>query len=217
MCEPFMRNHQYNSIIKQLGILQHTLRTVTDRKVVSSVRSGTEEHIASLLPDSAEGRKRLLEDVSRLETADDFRRYAALLEPYREEFPRVTKEQLLKLFPKNKKLKIPDLASLDYRNISYLSWVDIAANKLFLVYPLDGRLVGVEGRFTSTHKKNYCFVCNRFEELALFTAITKKRPAFASPDYYKAVGNYLCLDGHVCNNNMTDTEALERFIRTVIE
>ncbi|KJD44076.1 hypothetical protein QD47_18925 [Paenibacillus terrae] len=39
--------------------------------------------------------------------------------------------------------------------MTYLSWVDIATNKLFIVYPFEGQFIGIEGRITMTHKKGY--------------------------------------------------------------
>lgn len=216
MCEPFIRNHQYNFIKKQAGLLQHALRTIADPKVLESVRYGTESKIAELFPDAADNQKQLLDKISGLQTADDFQRYLKALEPYLAEFPRVTEKQIQKLFPKNKKLKIPDLSAIDYRYVTYLSWLDISTNKLFIVYHVNGQFVGVEGRYTPANKKSFCFLCNRFEELALFSAISRKRPAHSSPDYYKAVGNYLCMNSHECNKNMTDISALEKFIDAVV-
>lgn len=131
------------------------------------------------------------------------------------EFPQLTEKQIRKLFPKNKKLALPDL-SVDYRFVTYLGWVDISSTKLFIVYPLDGQVVGIEGKYTPTHKKIVCFLCNRHSETALFTAVSKARPAHASPDYYKAVGNYMCLDSRECNKHITNVDALEKFIRSVI-
>ncbi|MNI79884.1 Fibronectin-binding protein (FBP) [compost metagenome] len=85
------------------------------------------------------------------------------------------------------------------------------------MYPLDGQIVGIEGKFTPMNKKGVCFLCNKHEELALFTAVSKSRPAHSSPDYYKAVGNYLCMDSQECNKNITDVTALERFIQDVLK
>ncbi|KQO01392.1 FusB/FusC family EF-G-binding protein [Paenibacillus sp. Leaf72] len=216
MSKPFIRNHQYNVIKKQAGILQHALGTVADRKILESVKYTTESKIMEMFPDAAAEQKQMLEAVSTLRTKEDFAKYLRELEGYLTEFPTIMAKQIQKLFPKNKKLKLPDLAAIDYRYVTYLSWIDIASNKLFIVYPVNGQFVGVEGRYNPTNKKNYCFVCNRFEELALFSAITKKRPAGASPDYYKAVGNYMCAKSHDCNNNITDTTALEKFIEAVV-
>jgi hypothetical protein len=81
---------------------------------------------------------------------------------------------------------------------------------------LNGQLVGVEGKYSPTNKKSICFLCNRHEEVAFFSAITKSKPANASPDYYKAIGNYLCVNSDICNKNITDVTALEKFIYDVV-
>lgn len=194
----------------------HALRSVGDPKVVETVRFSAQTKVAELFPDIQDSRRGLLESISDLRTADDFQTYMQALEPYRRGFPPITEKQLQKLFPKNKKLKLPDLTQIDLRCISYLSWTDIATNKMFIVYHRDGQFVGVEGRYTTTNKKSYCFACNSFEQLVLFSAISKKRPAHALPDYYKSVGNYICMSGHECNKNITDVSALEKFIGSVL-
>jgi len=212
MSTPFIRNHHYNGIKKQANLLQHTLHTVSDPKVVEAVKYSAVAKIIEAIPDATEQQKRELEKIVTLKTADEFQRYLLELEPYLAEFAPVTEKQLHKLFPKNKKMKVPDLSAVDYRYVTYLGWTDIATNKLFLVYFLNGQHVGIEGRFTPLNKKSGCFLCNRHGEVALFSAIVKSRPAHASPDYYKAVGNYLCLDSDACNKHITDVAALERFI-----
>lgn len=217
MNHPFIRNHQYNLIKKQLGLLQRTCNTVADPKVVQSVRDGVQANVLEAFPEAAGEQRQYLERIYSLSAADEFQSYLSSLEPYLEEFPRITDNQLKKLFPKVKKLKTPNMAELDFRYITYLGWTDIAANKMFLAYQLDNRLVGIEGRFTPAHKKGVCFLCNRHEEVALFTAVTKSRPANASPDYYKAIGNYMCANSDACNQNMTSVEPLEKFFRAILE
>lgn len=217
MCKPYIRNHQYNEIKKQAGILQNALRTIADPKVLESVRNGTESKIVEMFLDVPAIQMQMLESISKLQTAEDFQKYLRDLEPYLVEFPQITAKQIQKLFPKNKKLKIPDLSAIDYRYVTYLSWTDISTNKLFVVYHLNGQFIGIESKYTPTNKKSYCFLCNRYEELAFFSAKTQKKPANASPDYYKAIGNYLCLNSHECNKNITDITSLEKFIDTVIK
>lgn len=217
MCKPYIRNHQYNVIKKQAGILQNALRTISDPKVLESVRNGTESKIVEMFLDVPDIQKQMLESISKLQTAEDFQKYLRDLEPYLVEFPQITAKQIQKLFPKNKKLKIPDLSAIDYRYVTYLSWTDISTNKLFMVYHLNGQFIGIESKYTPTNKKSYCFLCNRYEELAFFSAKTQKKPANASPDYYKAIGNYLCLNSHECNKNITDITSLEKFIDIVIK
>ncbi|MEF3305208.1 FusB/FusC family EF-G-binding protein [Paenibacillus sp. GYB003] len=216
MNQPFIRNHQYNWIKKQADLLLHACSTVSDPKVVESVRSNAHANVLQAFPHATEEQRKTLEAISELNTAPQFQQYLLGLEPYRTEFAHVTESQLKKLFPKNKKLKIPDLTATDFRQVTYLGWTDIATNKLFIVYELNGQLVGVEGKFTPANKKSVCFVCNRHEEVALFTAIAKTKPANASPDYYKAIGNYLCVNSEACNKNLTDVSALETYIQAVL-
>lgn len=216
MCQPFIRNHQFNLIKKQADWLQRTCSTVADRKVLESARASVQMKVTEAFPDLAEPQRQALEKLWTLETPEQFKQYLQSLEPMREAFESVTEQQVKKLFPKVKKLKLPDLASIDDRNVTYLGWTDIASNKQFLVYRLNGQLVGIEGRFTPANKKNTCFLCLKQEEVALFTAVTKTKPAGASPDYYKAIGNYLCTNSEACNRNITDVSTLEKFIRDVI-
>ncbi|MFC5406022.1 FusB/FusC family EF-G-binding protein [Cohnella soli] len=217
MRELNIANHQFNYIKQQADHLLHAVRTVADRQVLASTRSGAEANVLSLFPELQGDERERLILISRLERAEDFKHYLDDLERYRTEFPPISKGEILKLFPKSKKLAIPDLARIDWKTLTYLSWLDVAANRTYIVYPLDGRFVGIEGRMTPANKKSYCFACNGFEEIGLFTAVSKKKPANASPDYYKALGQYLCLHGHDCNKNMTDTTSLEKFIRELIE
>lgn len=153
MCTPFIRNHQYNLIKKQTKFVLHTLRTVADRRVLETVRYSAATNIIEAFPSLTENHKQMLEQISTFETAEDFQRYLSELEPYLESYPTITLKQIQKLFPKNKKLKVPDLQLIDYRNITYLSWIDIASNKLFIIYPCEGQFIGIEGRITPTHKK----------------------------------------------------------------
>ncbi|OAS17068.1 FusB/FusC family EF-G-binding protein [Paenibacillus oryzisoli] len=217
MSQPFIRNHQYNEIKKLIGQLQNACNSVSNLKVVEVVRNETEAKISGLFPNLTDLQKELLVNLKQLQTSTDFLRYLHALEPYLvEEYAHVMDNQVKKLFPKNKKLKIPDLQGITYRFATYLGWTDIATNKLFIVYYLNGKLIGIEGKYTPTNKKGVCFVCNRHTEIALFTAVTKWKPAGASPDYYRAIGNYLCVNSEVCNKNITDIEVLENFIHGVL-
>ncbi|MCG7406937.1 FusB/FusC family EF-G-binding protein [Paenibacillus sp. ACRRX] len=216
MVNPFIRNHQYNHIKKQVELLRRACNTVSDTKVVESVRYSTHDKVTALFPDSAEERD-LVGSFAEQSTVEQFQHYLRSLEPSLLAFEQVTEKQLQKLFPKNKKLKAPAMQAIDFRRITYIGWMDIATNKMFLAYHLDGKLVGVEGRFTRLNKKSTCFLCRRQEEVALFSAVTRSKPANATSDYYKAIGNYLCVDSRTCNSNITDVSALEKFIHQVVD
>lgn len=216
MVEPFIMNHQYNFIKKQTGLVQHTSNTVADPKVVEAVRYNAEIKVMEMFPDATDIQREMLDKISTLKVAEDAQKYLGSLVPYLVDFPQVTDKQIKKLFPKNKKLTIPDLSAIVYHHLTYLGWIDISTSKWYMVYPLKGEIIGVEGKYTLTNKKDICSLCNGYGEVALVSAIAKSRPANSSPDYYKAVGNYMCTNSHECNKNITDVASLERFVLNVI-
>ncbi|WP_310550627.1 FusB/FusC family EF-G-binding protein [Paenibacillus glufosinatiresistens] len=213
MSMTFIRNHQMNVIQKQADFVLKTLRSVADRGVIETVRHSAAASIFEQFPDLTEERREMLGRLTSLQTAEEFQEYLSGLEPYREPMPPITTKQLQKLFPKHKKLKLPDLEAVDFRELTYLSWTDIATNRLFIVYPLEEQYIGMEGRLTPVNKKGYCVFCNRNHELAFFSVHT--RAVHASPDHFSIFGHYICLDNKECNRSITGTEALEKFIRTV--
>lgn len=216
MCQPFIRNYQYNMIRNEAESVLRAQRSVGDPKILESVRFGAQSKVTELFPDAESEHVTMLESIADIKTPEQQQAYLQALEPHLASFPPITEGQIRKLFPKNKKLKLPNLAEFDFRYITYLSWSDVGTGKKFIVYHDGEQFIGVEGRYTATNKKSYCFVCNRYEELVLFSAITKKRPANASPDYYKSVGNYICADGQACNRNVTGVASLEKFIDSVV-
>lgn len=218
MHQQFIRNYQYNGIRRQAESVLTALRSVGDPKIVDSVRYKAGLQVMELFQgeDLTDKCRAMLQTITELRTTDEFDSYLQTLEPYLIPFPAITEGQIRKLFPKNKKLKVPNLSEIDWRYITYLSWTDISTGKMFIVYHNGERFLGVEGRFTPTNKKGYCFSCNRQEELVLFSAVTKKRPAQASSDYYKSVGQYVCADNHTCNNNIRNAAALEKFIQSIL-
>lgn len=216
MVEPFIKNHQYNFIKKQTDIVQHASRTVLDPKVIEAVKYSAESKIIQMFPKATDIQKQMLERISVLKITEEFQEYLSSLVPYLVEFPQVTEKQIKKRFPKNKKLKTPDLSMIDYHYLTYLGWIDTSTNKFFIVYNLQEEIFGVEAKYTPTNKKGICSLCNGHGEVALVSAISKSRPAKSSPDYYKAVGNYMCMNSHDCNKNITDVTNLERFIQNVI-
>ncbi|WP_168118975.1 FusB/FusC family EF-G-binding protein [Paenibacillus sp. HB172176] len=216
MSQTFIKNHQYNEIKKQIGRLQKACMTVSDRKVIEAVRDETAAKISALFSDADEKGKELLGGLETLKEEADFRRYMSALEPYLAEFEPVTESGIKKLFPKIKKLKVPNLAEMDFRHMTYLGWRDIATNRLFIVYRQNGKLLGVEGKYAPSNKKGVCFACNRHAEVALYTAAAKWKPTGASSDYYRAIGNYLCVHSETCNENITNVDALETFLHGVL-
>jgi len=208
MQTPFIQNHQLNVIHKQADFLLKTMRTVADRKVLETVKGTAVINAIDAFDQLTTEQKNLLEQMSKYEAAYELQSYLDELEAHVIPFPEVTVKQIQKLFPKSKKLKTPDLASVDYKRTTYLRWMDVATNRLYIVYPYQEQLLGIEGQMTSTNKNGFCMFCNRHRELGFFNVKTRG----SGPDQFASAGQYICIDDEACNHSITDTAPLERFI-----
>ncbi|MGF7032267.1 hypothetical protein J2T17_003189 [Paenibacillus mucilaginosus] len=219
--KPFLFNHQYNRIVQQARVLLSALQTSTDRKVVEAARYSAVSKSLEACPGLQGDALQLLERLGELQSTEEFQSYMNELAGYTFKFPAVTERQLKALFPKVKKLHLPDLEGMEERSLSYLAWTDPGGDKLFLVYPRrdaagEGvRLTGIEGRFVSMNKKGICAFCKKTGEAALFTAVSKKKMA-QNPDYFKAVGQYICVDSAACNARITELDVLDQFFDAVM-
>lgn len=211
MTEKFIKNEQLNFIKKQVALIKDSKQKNVPQNVLASVIDLANAKILDLFPNATIEQQEML-DLSRLITDNEYEQYIRRLSDFLLSFPQLTEQQLKKMFPKQKKLKLPDLANIDHSQLTYLSWNDLRANKKFIVYELDGKLVGIECEFTPTSKKNLCSFCNCFGEVAYFSTVTKaKKPK--NPDYYKAIGNLICADSSECNKKITNVEYLTTFFK----
>lgn len=212
MQTPFIHNYQLNVIKKQADFLLKTMRSVADRKVLATVRETAVMNVIEAFDDLTAEQKSLLEQLSTYEATHDLEKYLEELDAYVIPFPEVSLKQIQKLFPKAKKLKTPNLEVIDYTHTTYLRWTDIATNRLYIVYPYQDRLVGIEGQMTSMNKKGFCMFCNRHRELGFFNVKIK---ASGSPDNIASVGQYICIHNEECNHSISDTAPLEKFLSSV--
>lgn len=211
MTEKFIKNEQMNFIKKQIALIKDSARKNVPANVLAAVIDLANAKIMELFPNASAAQKEML-DLSKLRTDDEYEQYIERLSEYLVPFPRITEQQLKKMFPKNKKLKLPDLTQIDHSQLTYLSWNDIRSNKKFIVYELDGKMVGIESQYIPTSKKNICSICNHFGEVAYFSTVTKAKKA-KNPDYYKSVGNFICADSNECNKKITNVEYLTAFLK----
>jgi hypothetical protein len=160
---------------------------------------------------NTEADKAVIKSFWKLGTQDEFEQYIDEVSKYLIPFPMITDAHIKKLFPKSKKLKFPNLGEQYNANLSYLGWRDVATNKYFIVYSKDNSVVGIEGALSSVNKHNVCSICNTpgSPDDIGYLSIVCKPPAGASPDFYKAVGNYVCLSSDKCNQAITDLGYLE--------
>jgi len=213
---PFLHPHQINFIRKQLNSLISAFYFAGDYRVLAASRANLVDTLLKHCTPLTDAHRDLLAAAAQVRDKDELYAYMDQLAPYIIPFPRVTAAEIKKLFPKVKKLPLPDLAALDYSTLSYLGWKDISTNSLFLVHYIDGRLVGTECRYTGgTNKRStHCHWCNNTHALdvALVTAQVKLRNV---TDGYKTTGNYICLNSAHCNLHMTSTEEMHAFIASL--
>ena len=211
MSEKFIRNEQFNYIKKQVTFINNSRMQNVPKHVLRAVIDSANAKISELFPHASLDQLQLV-NVSALSSDQEYEQYLQHLSAYLMPFPTVTEQQLKKLFPKHKKLKLPDLFSIDHTKLTYLSWTDLRSNKKFIIYELEGKLVGIECEFQPASKKNVCSVCNSVGEVTYFSTVTKAKAA-KNPDYYRAIGNLICVDSEECNKKITSVAYLEAFFK----
>ncbi len=215
MPEKFIKNEQLNFIKKQIALIKDSVKKNVPQNVLAAVIDLANAKILDLFPNAYLEQQEML-DLSRLKTDKEYEQYIQHLSGFLLPFPKITEQQLKKMFPKNKKLKLPDLSNIDHSQLTYLSWNDLRSNKKIIVYEVEGKLVGIEGEFAPTSKKNLCSFCNQIGEVAYFSTVTKAKKS-KNPDYYKAIGNLICADSSECNKKITNVDYLTTFLKDSLE
>ncbi|MFK9090734.1 FusB/FusC family EF-G-binding protein [Bacillus salipaludis] len=214
MNEKFIKNEQYNFIKRQVDLIKDSYKKNSDPSVLKTVRELANAQILELFPQAAREQVEKL-DLSRWKTDAEFDQYVQDLARCLIPFPKLTEPQVKKMFPKAKKLKVPNLSTVDFEKMTYLSWYDISTNKKFIIYELNEKLMGIECKYSILNKDSLCSFCNRFGQVAFISTITKAKKS-NNPDYYKAIGNYICLDSAECNKKITSVAYLTTFLEEAI-
>lgn len=211
MTERFIRNEQFNFICKQVAFIKDSVRQHIPPQVLNSVYDLSNEKIMNCIPNMTAEQKEIL-DFTKLRKIEEYEEAIVDLDAYRLPFPTITEQQLKKLFPKTKKLKLPDLTNIDLKKVTYLSWNDSRSNRKYILYELDGTLVGIECSFSPSTTNNTCSVCHGQGPVTFFTTMTKEKKQ-NNPDYFRTIGNLICADSHECNQKITDVTYLEKLLQ----
>ncbi|KAB7665028.1 FusB/FusC family EF-G-binding protein [Bacillus sp. B1-b2] len=210
-----IKNEQLNFIKKQLELIKDSQKKNVPPTILKATIDLANAKMMNLFPNASPELLELIEVKERM-SDKEYEHYIQKLTAYLMPFPEITEQEIKKIFPKKKKLKLPELADIDLHTVTYLSWKDIRANKKYVVYELDGELVGIEGEMTPSSKKNLCSFCNTFGEVAYFSTVTKARKV-NNPDYYKSIGNLVCIDSKECNQKIIDTAYLQAFFMEALK
>lgn len=212
----FIKKHEYNYILKCLSDLNNTLRNCVDANIVETNKLYIQGKILSLFQSLEEEEKALL-DISKITDPLHIDKYLADLNEYVSGMPSITNSQITKLFKKEKKLKLPTEEALKSRKV-YLSWIDEATKKLFVVYNMNNKFIGMTCKLSNfnSNTTNICALCNHIgveNEVATVSSICKT--SNPSEDSYKSIGFHICLDSEKCNERIVSTEKLEKLLKEV--
>ncbi|CAM2874740.1 FusB/FusC family EF-G-binding protein [Hathewaya histolytica] len=212
----FIDKYKYNYIKKCLHDLNSTFKTCVDTNVIEASKSYIQNKILNLFTNLSEEEKKLL-DISKITDPLHIDKYFADLNEYVYGIPKITNSQINKLFRKEKNLKLPELSVENPKKV-YLSWIDESTRKLFLIYNMNGKFVGMVGRIQNYNSgnTNMCAICNRIgrhNEIA-FISVMCKTPN-AREGTYKSIGFNICLNSKKCNERITSIEKLETILKDV--
>lgn len=211
----FIKKHEYNYIRKRLYDLNNAFRSCVDINIIEVTKEYIYEKILNIFTDLSEEEKELL-DISKLNDLN-IDKYLAELNEYVYGMPNITKEQISRLFKKEKKLKLPNLNAQDSKNV-YLGWIDESIRKLFVVYNMNGKLIGMACRIRNygSNHTHMCALCNHVggeNEVAVVSSICKI--ANSGEGAYRSIGFELCLDSEKCNERIVAIEKLEKILKNV--
>lgn len=214
MTEKFIKNEQLNFIKRQVIFIKDSRKKSLPPTVLAAAIDLANAKIMGHFPNASMEQCELL-DLSKMKTDDEYDQYIDHLSNFVIPFPKITEQQLKKIFPKHKKLKLPEISDEDYNHLTYLSWNDKNYNKKFVIYELEGKMVGIECKYSPTSKKNVCSICNSVSKVVYFSTVTKNKKSNNS-DYYRSIGNLICADSNECNHNITEADYLVTFLKDAL-
>jgi hypothetical protein len=215
--EPFLQPHQVNYMRKQIHTLISAFYFAGDYRVLAASRESVVDNLQSQFTGLTPEQTALIDQAVQVRDRDELKAYLQKLVPYVIPFPEITGAEIRKLFPKVKKLMLPDLAHLDRSRIEYLGWRDVATNAIYFVRRIGGKWVGNECRYLLGQRgRTYmCSWCGRGFAGDGVALVTKQLKVKNVQDGYKTIGHHLCLDSQACNDSLTTITDMETFLSTV--
>ncbi|SOC41865.1 FusB/FusC family EF-G-binding protein [Ureibacillus acetophenoni] len=204
----FMTVEQYQLVKNQAKKILNTVTTSKDQNVIQAVQALVQEEIDAKLTFQDIEEQLILQPIFTIQSKEQLELFLESIKQYVEPFKVPTDNQIKKLFPKDKKVKLPKLDGMDFREVTYLSWFDAGTNRKYIVFYEDGVLKGVRGVFDHTEKKGICTVCNRHSKVGLLL-VSKNGTQLGT---YTKKGNYICENSEICNEELTDINRLKEFV-----
>ncbi|WP_080848512.1 FusB/FusC family EF-G-binding protein [Cytobacillus gottheilii] len=208
LMEPFIRNDQYNFIKEKGEHLISAYANVQDQGVLKAVKMLAVEKAEAVFEKQLDEEQGPL--IKELEAITDRKELEAYLDKIKANvfsFPSITDKTLKKLFPKNKKVKLPSQDEME-NTLSYLAWEELGSSSKLLIVPIGERLIGLQGGFQPAEKKGVCAICRKFGKVGLFTSKIKGHGAGT----FTKRGNYICSDSFECNQQIQSLAYLMEFV-----
>lgn len=215
MTEKFIKNEEFNFIKKQIQFIKDNIKKNVPKNVLNATFEMSNAKILEKFVDASVDQKNML-NISEIKDRDALDQYILNLSEYIIPFREITNQQLKKIFPKSKKLKLPDMSQIDLNKLTYLGWNDPRSDRKFIIYNLNDTIVGIESKFSQTVNKNFCSFCKTMGEVSYITTVTKQKDP-KNPDYYKVIGNLVCVDSISCNRKITDVGYLSTYLKESLD
>lgn len=207
-----MQPYQYMKINEIVYNLVHQYQAVNDLSTVAALQDLAAEEIHETVPGNYSEIDQLLTNIM-----DRHLRHRATekmvreLKPFVIPFVEPNKKQIAQVFRKTKKLTLPDLTLVDWRDYTFFAWNDIATQRKYILYYEDEQLLGLVGDVSSPVVKGYCAICHHEENVSMFLALNKRR----GDGRYTKKGNYICVDSLQCNRNLHERDFFDKFVTTI--
>ncbi|MGL4990517.1 MAG: FBP domain-containing protein [Sarcina sp.] len=212
----FIKKHEYNYIKKCLRDLNNTFVGCMDSEVIEGTKFYINDKILDKIENLSDEQKNIL-DITKLTNSSEIDNFIGKLNNCVSEVPIITKDQIKKLFKKDKTLKLPDQAQCNSKNI-YLGWIDEGTNKFYIIYTINNKSVGLSSKIinSNSNNMNICALCNHVgknDEIA-FVSSRCKIPN-SKEGAYKSIAFNVCLNSLECNERITSTKKLEEILKGV--
>lgn len=207
----FMTPEQFQFVKKQAKKILNTYTTSNDQKVIQAIQALVQEEINDKLTFPEIEQQLVLQPIFDIQSKEQLELFLKDIKQFVEPFKQPTDAELKKLFPKDKKLKLPKLGNFDWQETSYLSWFDAGTNRKYIVYREEGALKGVRGTFSNSAKVGICTVCNQHAKVGMLL-VSKKGTDMGT---YTKRGNYICEDSAACNEALSDLDKFTNFVHNL--
>ncbi|GLC89646.1 FusB/FusC family EF-G-binding protein [Lysinibacillus piscis] len=211
MTMQIIQPHEFVYIKKEVQHLQSAYKSVNDTVTIQTLQGLTRENLGTILTEDNQLQGFIEQFMDRKLSKITADKLLAELKEFVIPFKQPTDNQLVKSFKKVKKLKMPNWAEFDLRDISFLGWNDSGTHRKYIVLYQGEQLIGYSGTLSPTIQQGVCAVCHEFSNVSLFLTTTK----FSGDGTYTKKGNYICHDSTRCNHQLSDLSRLLNFIEVI--